>query len=545
MRQFSPIIRSPEKQLRTVAIAVVFVAIVVSGLQIVFALCSVHNQLYLLNAETANPCPVSKMLSRVSCANITTIESQKLRANSGNMAKTSSNVDFYHAVDNSMQQLQVLQHQLKHLEHMIDQQRNEMELLRKQQRTAQYLSRQSVSHNLCGAFPNVSANAKLLPTVLTTLSNKRCIPNVITYLVQKGKHSSYDRNSTALFLMSLDLLYKNYLSIDNHYDNVDIFIVHTGDHTMDDLLFLESRYNNTVHFKLVDLNNTDFWTLPEVVKPDDVGLWSKSKRFSVGYRHMIRWYALRIYDFLRDFGAAEGCQYNFLLRMDEDSFVHSPIGYDLFDFVQSNNFSYAYRMVSYEMDMNVWDDYVDHVNYCGGMLPLGIPHRQLRHGLAGIYNNFFIVELDFIMRPDVQHFLQWIDALGIMYRDRFGDMQVQTITALAFLPPERIHRFLDWTYEHFTLDNDDCPYWGALQSGYLDPNINETFDIFHEEFIKKRGCLEVNHLEMNYLVLSPTYSHLPNSSWFEQTFHVPLADYTWRTYQGGRVEIARYDQRSG
>lgn len=137
-----------------------------------------------------------------------------------------------------------------------------MEQVRKQQFTLQSLSRQNVSRNVCGAFPNASNKATRLPHVLKRVNGQRCRPNAITYLV----HSTYFRNSTALLLKSLDLLFDNYLVIDNHHDKAGllIFPFHTGDYSMEDYDYLDSRYNGVIHFKLIDLSNSEFWILPDV-----------------------------------------------------------------------------------------------------------------------------------------------------------------------------------------------------------------------------------------------------------------------------------------
>lgn len=266
----------------------------------------------------------------------------------------------------------------------------------------------------------------------------------------------------------------------------------------------------------------------------------------MGYRHMIRWYALKLYDFLRDFGASpDGCQYQYVMRMDEDSFLHSSVSYDLFEYMRFNKYSYAFRLCALEMHMDVWEDCIYHVRYCGGSLPPGIPYRQLLPGSCGFYNNFFLLEIAFMLRPDVQHFLQWIDTVGIIYRERYGDLQTQTNAAYAFLPQNRIHRFLNWTYEHFTLHRNNRPKWGALQAGYLDTSVSALFDSFQREYFERLQCPEVTHLELNQSVLSPTYSHLPNSSWFEENLGVPLSNYSWKTFQYGGVEVPASGNLSG
>jgi alpha 1,2-mannosyltransferase len=419
--------------------------------------------------------------------------------------------------------------------------------------TFQNVPRRNTSRQLCGAILASSPKADRLPRIFSssaaksaaaTTNDNKCAPNAILYMVQKGKHSSYNRNSTALFIRSLDLLYENYLSVNHHYKNVHVLIVHSGDYTKQDLEYLDRRYNQTLYLKLMDVSNTDYWTIPNSVRHDNLSQWAVYPQFSVGYRHMIRWYALKLYDFIRDYGQAdEGCRYQYLMRMDEDSYIHSPITYDLFDFMQSNNYSYAFRMCAYELEVDVWEDYMDHLQQCGLSLPSGTPHRLVSEKLCAFYNNFFILDVDFILQPHVQHFLQWIDAVGVMYRERYNDLQIQAIAVYHFLPPERIHRFLDWTYEHMSyipVEELQCPYWGAIQAGYLDSTtqINTTFLTFRKlSNMNRQRCPGIRR---NFIFtqadLSPTYSHLPNASWWKETYGIDRDKFQWKTFAAGGVE---------
>ncbi len=155
--------------------------------------------------------------------------------------------------------------------------------------------------------------------------------------------------------------------------------------------------------------------------------------------------------------------------------------------------------------------------------------------LSGFYNHFFIMDSRIMMQPDVQHFVQWIDAVGNIYRDRYNDLRIQSIVVYAFLPPERIHRFLDWSYQHIT-HSKRCPTWGALQAGYLDPNKDAHFDmLISKRKLDEKTC-PLRRDPLREKDLSPTYSHLPPSSWFVEKFGVPRDKFEWRTFAAGLVE---------
>jgi hypothetical protein len=108
-----------------------------------------------------------------------------------------------------------------------------------------------------------------------------------------------------------------------------------------------------------------------------------------------------------------------------------------------------------------------------------------------------------------------------MYRKRLNDLVLQTAVVYAFAPPEKIHRFLDFTYEHFTLTKDGCPFWGGISQGYADPNGRKIVEEYGQQVTQRereRKCKmfsEVNDqgVRINEVIgeadLSPTYQHLP------------------------------------
>ena len=61
----------------------------------------------------------------------------------------------------------------------------------------------------------------------------------MVFLAQK-KSSTSGRDSLGLLVKTVDLFREHYLSIDNHRENVDIFLFHTGDFDVADLEYLEN-----------------------------------------------------------------------------------------------------------------------------------------------------------------------------------------------------------------------------------------------------------------------------------------------------------------
>ena len=378
-----------------------------------------------------------------------------------------------------------------------------------------------------------SLSTKTVPmnnaTILFRPTSPQCRSNAVLYLAQK-QHSSYSRDSYKLLLNSMDLLNRNYLSIHNHTNNTDLFVFHNGDFGAPDLKTIEEQLGinesssaSHVAVYLVDLNHSHYWTRPKAVKHDDPKYWHAYPLFSEGYRRMMHWYAIDIWRFFQHWNEKRSCSYRYLFRLDEDSYIHSPIQYDIFDFFRQNQYVYGYRLCAYEMKItrNMWKQWhFDNPNF--------VAKRKVEEEMCGFYNNMFVADLQFFNSEPVSKFLSFIDRRGVIYRRRLGDLMIHTMTVLMFAPPDRIHRFLDFTYEHGTWnETDGCLLWGGIQAGYLDPKADHTLDDFYRNKLLARRC-PYNASYLHEEDLSPSYAHVPNDLRGKVALHTIVA---------GKVEL--------
>lgn len=371
------------------------------------------------------------------------------------------------------------------------------------------------------------------------------LENAIVFLAQK-EHRTYMRESYGNFLEALRLVRKNYLSIDDHFRRTDVIIFHTGDFNSTDLLEIELILGEGSfgRVKLVDLSGSRYWARPDHLKGDDSSTWKVIDLFPESYRHMIRWFAIGIWTFFNQLESELGWKYRYILRLDEDSYIRSPIKYDIFDFMKSNQYAYGFRMCSYEMKVNwrMW-------NMWNRTSKDFRPIRDQNEDLCGFYNNFFVADIKFFLQEKVQYFLRFIDQRGHIYRRRLGDLNIHSMAVYAYARPEQIHRFLDFSYEHKTILNktDGCITWGGIQAGYKDKNSSSLLLEYYNRHIIKQDCsLHVspkNPAEKFYQAsflratdLSPSYQHLSP----QQTKYVHL-----HTITSGDVELARKGIMSG
>lgn len=377
------------------------------------------------------------------------------------------------------------------------------------------------------------------PTIVKGDDNRKCRRNAIVYLAQK-QHSSYrGRNSYDMLLKSLNYVNKNYLSLGNHANNTDVFIFHTADFGKQDLDEFESRvgtdFRKLVH--LVDLQDTTYWKLPPWHENDNKTNWYAFDRFSEGYRRMMHFYAIDIWDFFLDHGKETQCNYEYIMRFDEDSVLHSPIQYDIFDFMKDRKYEYGFRLCAFELAVTqraraMWKQRWTHKR---GPKPLRDDPDM--NEMCGVYNNFFIAKLSFFQSAKVKRFTHFIDRGGFIYRRHLGDLMIHSMAIYFYLPSERIHRFLDFTYEHGTVDpTSGCVIWGGIQAGFNDPNALATLDTFYQEKVVNVLNCSANDYMMPMEDLSPTYSHLS----MQDAKKFPL-----RTVMVGKVELPGKGNYSG
>jgi alpha 1,2-mannosyltransferase len=287
----------------------------------------------------------------------------------------------------------------------------------------------------------------------------------------------------------LDLLFQNYNNDFQH----DVLIFHEGDFTEQDQRKI-AKGRRAIKFHKIHFER------PTFLSPEEIPEVAGGTR--VGYRHMIRFFAVQVVDILQDLG------YDWFMRMDDDSFLHSAINYNLFGFMEERGYEYGYRVdvregesvaigfgdavLAYlaaerQLVPTFFDEHLraslttQVKNLLKVLLMRFGSHRRYRirpaieYDLWGYYNNFFITKIAFWKRPDVQAFTRHFDRIGGWYRYRWGDAVFQSAAVQIFLEKSKVYKFTDWTYEHGTIVNGQL-HWGGIYQGTNDPDITAVTD---------------------------------------------------------------------
>ena len=253
----------------------------------------------------------------------------------------------------------------------------------------------------------------------------------IVYMAQK-KHASYGSDSYGKLTKSLDLLYENYNNV--HHD--DVLIFHEGDFSDKDLPQLRGPDGSRKEVHLIRLAG-EFWSLPGHLRNSDQKSW-QDNQFTVGYRHMCRWYAGKLFDFLNQMG------YEYVMRMDDDSFLHSPIQYNVAEFMESNGYEYGYRLDAFEpcCQVEYRQAYIDLILQDMEDEPTFYDecckNDNNEYNNYGYYNNFFVSKISFWMQPKVRRLFNFVDWTGGIYLYRENDLVLQSLSVQLFMPVEKV-----------------------------------------------------------------------------------------------------------
>lgn len=219
--------------------------------------------------------------------------------------------------------------------------------------------------------------------------------NVITYLIRG------DAKSLLAFSRSIKLLQQNFLP----WNQADVIVFHEDNVTPETII--PYCHGQNVKFALVDFS----W------RPD--GLISEPKAMNLGgmgYRHMCHFFANAI--FLRP----ELDGYDYQMRLDDDSFILSPIGFDVFGRIANGGFKYCYRAIEWdvcETCEGLWPfarDYFKNIN--GRKLRMPPPYRVY-------YTNFEINDIAWFRSQPWQDFAKAVDKTKGIWNYRWGDAPIR------------------------------------------------------------------------------------------------------------------------
>jgi hypothetical protein len=251
---------------------------------------------------------------------------------------------------------------------------------------------------------------------------------------------------------SLEKLYLNYKYIYN--SDVIIFIEH--DFPMSVINTLKNKYVN-INFQFINLAASQYFNINNLKFEDG------HPEYTIGYRHMCQLFFSEIFQYLQ--------KYDWYMRLDTDSFIESPIDYNLFHYLEINN-----KLYGYTAELAEWPPVVIGM----GEFFINLAQNQNlktkffnklieneRYNLRQIYNNFEIIKLSYIRSEPVQLLIKKINESGNIYIKRWGDSPLRTFILSLTVDNTQIHKFnnFDYTHDAYSRINgiEICKYSGYQQ----------------------------------------------------------------------------------
>jgi hypothetical protein len=166
--------------------------------------------------------------------------------------------------------------------------------------------------------------------------------------------------------------------------------------------------------------------------------------FSMGYRHMCRFFTGEIYK------QPQLGKYDYYMRMDTDSFILGPVNYDVFCYMKQNNKKYGYiaRAVQHDNPKvieGLWGTsskwYEKNDTLCIRS-PSQIPEGMM------YYTNFEIGDIKWFRNSTYMDYYHFLDKEGGMLTKRWGDAPIRFLALNMFMPDHNKYPIYDIPYQH-------------------------------------------------------------------------------------------------
>ena len=175
----------------------------------------------------------------------------------------------------------------------------------------------------------------------------------------------------------------------------------------------------------------------------------KIRGYGMGYRHMCRFFCGPLWSH------PAVAAYEYVWRLDSDSFVLGPPTTDPFAQLEAANASYGWLHAYADEQMFVtglWDTVAEWMRAreidewrVQRWVPLG---RKWEATPMCFATNVFVARRDFFASEGYRSLLEALDAAGGFYLHRWGDACVHMLAVAALLPPERVVRLSGLPYWH-------------------------------------------------------------------------------------------------
>lgn len=263
--------------------------------------------------------------------------------------------------------------------------------------------------------------------------------NAIVYLLNNNEK---DKNN---FRSSIGLLIKNYL---NKFP-CDVICFHEKDFDKNEIKLIQDNVKIDIFFEEIEFNLPDYSQeilnqIPEYYPHPD---FPECQGFSLGYRHMCRFFAGEIFkqEILKD--------YDYIWRLDTDSFILEQINNNVFMQMSNNNFNYGYINIQNDHEgviKKLWETCYEYFKTLGDFKQFFEIDKD-KHYKKVYYTNFEIFKMSWFRNDEYQSFYKFIDESAGIYKYRWGDHVLRYIALNCLSDPSKCLFYKDIKYYHSEL----------------------------------------------------------------------------------------------
>jgi hypothetical protein len=245
-----------------------------------------------------------------------------------------------------------------------------------------------------------------------------------------------------VFNSSLKLLYNNF----NKKYNYPVVIFHDDLTNIDISLILKSIIEFIGYMPNIKFEKIVF-SLPSHISSDPTKYDPPLSKHRLGYRFMCNFFAGEVYNH----PAIK--KYDWYLRLDSDSFILSYIDFDPFEYMDLNNMQYGY-MAEYDIDSeettkgffeSTMKYFTENNISIQNLLP---KLKNNKWDMQVFYSNFVIAKLDFFRNEKFQNYYNYLNNLGGIFYNRWGDHDIQWFAVNTFLTNNEIWCVKNICYQH-------------------------------------------------------------------------------------------------
>lgn len=177
--------------------------------------------------------------------------------------------------------------------------------------------------------------------------------------------------------------------------------------------------------------------------------------------------------------------YDYIMRLDDDSYFLEKFNFDLFQYIHENNLDYIYRAFSWDMPLAGPDD----------LLPkyLNNYHKTCQsncfpfHSYDSVYNNFFLTRLQFWYQTKIEEFIHNLLLNDTILIYSLGDGNIHAVI-LALASDTKHTEKLNFAYAH------NIHIYGKRNKNFdLQHNYHNWFDILANN--SKNACRQLIIIE--------------------------------------------------